>query len=324
MPAAEVTERWSDEKCSIDWDTKNWTAQRGWDVAFVRSEAEAIAASSEWAIGEEHARLPGFFVKNISPSSVGPRLWRMTAQYTIDHVQFDTTSPLMQPEKIKWTVGSSSDAIDQDNAGNPLTNSALIPVDGLQEEFTTLFLTVTKNFPFFDVARALTYSNRVNSKPVTIRGVGVLDKGQLLCRTVMPTTEYTQGTVLIPVAHEFEIRAGAKKDKDGYWDGFKRRFMDVGRRSFYNAAQPATSIVDGSQQFAVKPQQVGEDIRLDGFGAPFGAGFFVLDANGKPVAPVGLGKPPPGATLDNPGKGGNAVFLKYMTKHTADLNGLLL
>lgn len=322
--AVEVSERWSDEKLHKDYKSTAWTGIRAFDVLGVAdAQAAAIASGSPYGaiprIGQQHPRTSSMAVHSVDPERTGFNLFKVTVNYAVG--TFDgQEDPLLQKPKLKWGIGSESLPVDHDADGNPLLNSALDAFDPPPSaEFTTIFLSITRNEPYFDVAKALAYSNRINANAFTIKGAGVVDSGQILCRSIQPTGEYIEGVRFVPVCYDFELRSGLKQDSDGLWDGFKYRILDQGLRAFYDTSLPPARIYDPDQPARLKAATpVTTDVRLNGYGATFD-GAYTVTANFSPS--TGKTKSPKGSIID---VADSAVFLKYKRIKTIDFSGLSL
>lgn len=327
MPV-EVSERWHDETLHKDADSQQWTAVRAFDVVGVLSTELAGQASGPPyggvpRIGERHPRTPSLAARKVDPVRAGFGLYKVTVNYSIGTFSGEE-DPLKQPPKLKWDIGSESLPVDHDPDGNPILNSALDAFDPPQSrEFTTIFLTVTRNEPYFDLTKALNFSNRVNSSAFNIKGAGIVAPGQILCRSIKPNSEYIEGVRFVPICYEFELRPGKMADSDGMWDGFKYRLLDQGVRAFYDDKNKGR-IYDADQRLAFPQVATTSDIRLDGMGGIYKvalfSGPFVL-SNGSASASVSQPGPPKGAIIETTD---NAVFLKYKKFLTIDFSGLNL
>ena len=323
--AVEVSERWSDEKLHKDFNSTQWTAIRTFDVAGVTdAQAAALASGSPYGsiprIGEQHPRTSSMAVRSIDPERTGFSLFKVTANYGVG--TFDNQEdPLLKKPHIKWGIGSESLPVDHDADGNPLLNSALDAFDPpLSTEFTTIFLSITRNEPYFDVQKALTYSNRININPFNIKGAGIVAPGQILCRSIQPAGEYIEGTRFVPIVYDFELRSGLKLDSDGLWDGFKYRILDQGLRALYDLKKGPGRIYDPDQKDHSKgaPTPVTSDVRLDGYGGTYSDDYTVT---ADLLSSVSASAPPTGAIVELSDK---AVFLKYKRIKTIDFSGLRL
>lgn len=324
--AVEVSERWSDEKLHKDFNSTQWTAIRTFDVAGVTdAQAAALASGSPYGsiprIGEQHPRTSSMAVRSIDPERTGFSLFKVTVNYGVG--TFDNQEdPLLKKPRIKWGIGSESLPVDHDADGNPLLNSALDAFDPpLSTEFTTIFLSITRNEPYFDVQKALTFSNRININPFNIKGAGIVAPGQILCRSIQPAGEYIEGVRFVPIVYDFELRSGLKLDSDGLWDGFKYRILDQGLRAFYSKTEKGR-IYDADQRTAPTKSPVTTDVRLDGKGGIYNVqatnGAFLL-VDGLSIISMDQPGSPKGSILDTTD---SAVFLKYKRIKTIDFSGL--
>lgn len=73
------------------------------------------------------------------------------------------TSPLYAPPRITWDDVETSEDIDVDFDGDPITNTAGQPVKGVKALFSDQLLTVTRNFLVFNTYTQAVYRRSVNS-----------------------------------------------------------------------------------------------------------------------------------------------------------------
>jgi hypothetical protein len=218
-------------------------------------------------------------------------------------------TPLEVQPRIRWEIGSTSEPIDRDIDGNPIVNSAGDPFQSTpSRDYTTIFLTYSRNEPFFSVQTALTYGNKVNSERIYIAGAGWVEEGQMRCLSIQPTSDYEAGATFVNVSYKFELRA----------DGFKTRILDQGLRAWFT--NPATSAAALEHIVTAKKQPISQPVRLDGTGRPLDTTLKVGD--GVNVYSTVARTTPAGAELET-ATGGDAVFLKYSIYDSAnflDLN----
>jgi hypothetical protein len=321
--AIEVSENWSDQNLALAGDVKTWTAQRGFIVTGISNETEAtIASGSPYGtipqVNEVHPRNRFLRVNKVTPQRISPVACHVIIAYGVGQ-QPSQQDPLADKPRIRWQLGSTTEPIDRDVEGNPIVNSAGDAFDPpLNTEFTTLFLTYTRNEPYFDIQKALTYSNTVNSNSFTIRGAGIVAPGQIKCDSIQPAGEYTDDADFVPIVYSFEIRRGNKQDSDGSWDGFKLRVLDQGLRAYYDINKGPARIYDPDQSTAASRSPVTSDVRLDGYGGTFDDSYFVTDTLQQSVS---KGSAPTGAIVE---VGDTACFLKYKRLRTISFAGLNL
>lgn len=201
----------------------DWPATRFFSSNDATSAADAVNATGVPNIDDDHPDEPRTKCSSKAARQISPTYFEITVRYRIPA---DGTShggpnddPLNNAPIIRWDIGSETVQIDRDRDNNPILNSAGDPFDtGIFREETTIFFTYTRWERFFDLARALQFSNTVNSDAIVIRGVGGLSPGQIKCRTITPAEANTAGATSLAIAYSFELRA----------DGFQSRLRDQG------------------------------------------------------------------------------------------------
>lgn len=321
----EVTERWDGISLSRTADLKSWSATREFDVVGIGrtlTVAGALHADPQFASGAVHPYTDLISVQTATPKCISPGFYRVSLQYGYGNYG-DTENPLEQPPVYDWRFGSASEPVDLDYDGNPIVNSALDAYDPNDtDEFTTIFLTYSRNEPFFDLQKPLKYMNRVNQNGFAVRRLGFVQPGQAKCLCIMPSGPFTDLVNFVNTRYEFEFRAGRKMDSDGLWDGFKSRRMDQGTRCFYEGGPDGVPgdiyLPDYKKTFAPTPTTT--PIRLDGYGGVFddGKGYVVT---GEFKNSQSSGSSPKGAIVE---VGANGVFLKYLHKKPVDFGGMQL
>ena len=269
-----VTEKWSER--SLGKAAGGWRGGRGFDVTGVTTEAAAIAAVVSFdgytAFNHVHPQSAWLYVDSQHGAEVGFNFWHVAVTYASNPAgrHADPSSPLTEPYRYSFDWGSTTEGCDRDTYGNPIQNTAreafsdLVPTDVLNG-----WLFVERNEPYYDALQAVALSNAVNNANVTFFSSWLLYQGQACCRRIVPTTPITSAAVYVTVKYAIELRRGFKLDSDGYWDGFKVRILNAGRRGFWNnttsgliTSGPIIEVINGAVQ------NVGFDVRLDATGKP--------------------------------------------------------
>lgn len=91
--------------------------------------------------------------------------WKVTCSYgPYDPSQFDSQNPLDAPAKVHFGLSRQSIACDQDNAGNPIVNSAGQSFDPpIEKDESRLVLSVDVNVASFDPILISQYKDSVNN-----------------------------------------------------------------------------------------------------------------------------------------------------------------
>lgn len=302
--AVEVIEDWSKESDAGD------SASRGFTVKGALSATHArVADDGTTRIprrGDLHPTNPGLWAGLPSATRVGFNLYEVIVSYGQDRGSTtDDTDPLAMPPRYRWSIGLQSVEKDVDIDGNPILNSARDPFEQPpQVTDTQVYLTVTRNVPYFDVARALLYTNTVNQSAVTIPLAGVVNPGQIKCLSIVPAADYTKDSPYVEEVASFELAP---------YDLASIRILDQG---FFGVVQ------DGG-----KPVDLGDappgGFRLNGLGGVLpnqgtAGGNVLTNVPGFDAAPTGATVEiyPPGAGLPE------AVWLRWQMLKKRDF-GLL-
>lgn len=310
------TERFSDRQY-----VQGRSARRSWDVIACADEEQVIATvQGEWAVakGTTHPLDARLIAEAPEVTALTPagRLWRYTLPYRSLTVS-GGGGALDEPAKILWEPGFTTEPIDRDAFDNPIFNSAGdAPSTHLTEEFPTMVLHVTRWESSYDVQKYFAYRNRVNASQFTILNKWIVEAGQCRVLNYAPVEEFAIDATTVKNRYSFEFLSGNKKDADGLWDGFKKRFIDQGRNGFYTTGTGDTAVTNKDAIYFPSGARAGTDVLLNGYGKPAEIG---------PVIGKGLAEAVP-----NPknlpsqvyrddlstSNGLTGAFLKYTTKKT--------
>gem|GEM_PF-5481505 len=213
---------------------------------------------------------------------------------------------LSNPLVYQWDTVTENVAIDRDTSGNAIVTSALrSPSTPVQQTRNYKRLTITKWMAGYDLSRAMSYENTVNSD--SFSGA---DAGEVKCDNIQPSTQYESTATLIPIAHVFSFKDtsiwGADpwqtlmKDQDGVgWDGTYWR--------------PITS--RAGERLA--------DVPMNGHGQPLDTSLTYLDDDGVVEASPSWASngTPTGATVIDAGA---IKLLQYDTLPEVAFSGLSL
>jgi hypothetical protein len=237
MPTLEPTEMWTGKEYS-----PFLSAQRAFICPGYADEGAAInAVFGRFGCrpGTPHRLNPALFATNgvQARTQDGPTTWIVIVPYSYlqgAQSQGSDLEPLLRPTRYLIEPGISSELVDVDAYGNAYTTSAGFPFDEQHyRPFRSLRITATRYYPNYDIALGLKYMNKINLTPVNIKSLGTVQKGQMYCEFIGPTSEIilTQPAP-IEVKHVFEIRgplvSGAADDPS-----FRYRRLDAGRQGWY-------------------------------------------------------------------------------------------
>lgn len=268
-----VTERWSPPKASFGKD--GIRANRVFDVTGVTTLTAAVAAvvsfDASTVYNAQHPLSTWMYVDNQDPELAGFNVYKVTISYSSTPAgrHIDPTNPLNEPYRYSFEWGTRTDGCDSDTFGNAIVNTAggHFATDP-PADFLDGFLTVERNEPFYNVLQALQYTNAVNNAGVTFGIAWTLLQGQACCRRIVPTSVITRASLFVTVKYTIELRTGLRQDSDGYWDAFKLRILDAGRRGWWSNSGTKTNgpIVETSS--SGQPVSVSEDVLFNGAGVP--------------------------------------------------------
>lgn len=314
-----ATENWSENRLSRN--NAVWTATRGWLVTGVSNNAQAVAATGTTE-GQGHPQNPLMTLKYYDDEPKGPYARHIVAHYTMEQVGANA-APLSIPPKLFARPTLTSTQVDRDALGNPVTNSAGDPPSSRpSDDVVGVFYDYERNEPFFSVSTILTYMGAVNSDTFTVPGLGTFYPGQCKMQFVGPVEKGFAGSQFVPMKYTWEFRPGLAQDADGYWDGFKYRFQDVGRRSWGVDTTGNTAI---GELVDVTHEPIGSDVPLNGIGQPMPvngmANYYNVKLSGTYATPVIVGAMSLGTVIiDNSNP--NAVFLKWRIPKSAAFGAL--
>ena len=341
MPTPDAREDYSRRSLTID-NLNGWKAIRFFTVANATNGVQACLAAGIPQTNQSHPLTKLLTCTSVRADGVSPNYFEVTATYTQLPSTGPTNDPLKSPPTLKWKVGTKSEKIDHDLYGQVLKNTALVPFKSPgTRDSGTLFLTITRNEPFYDVKKALALQNTVNATVWSPMGLPAVGPGQALCRSIAPTKEYTSSKLqYIPIAYEFEFRQGnnfnpdqpAKPDSDGFYDGFKLVLISQGKSAWYQ--DPASNSGDVLLGEIVDAQgnKLSEDVLLDGLGVPITPS---LAAGGKPYMVQQFEKGKPLSTQPAPKElasetvivqtihasdGSESTIIKYWLYNVSDFN----
>lgn len=288
-----VTERWSPPK--LTFGANGIRANRIFDVTGVSTETAAIAAVVAFdpttTYNATHPLSTLMYVDGQDTACPGFNVWEVTIGYSSTPAgrHPDPTSPLAEPYRYSFQWGTRTDGCDSDTFGNPIINTAGEPfATDPPADFMDGFLNVERNEPFYNVFQALQFTNAVNNSNVTFGGTYSLLQGQACCRSIVPVSTITRASVYVTVRYTIELRPGLIRDSDGYYDAFKLRILNVGRRGWFNNSGtpkkgPIVQTLSGQP-----PQNVGEDVLLNASGVAFDTAYVIGTGGAGGAATAGF------------------------------------
>jgi hypothetical protein len=315
MPA-KSTELWSESTSSKG--AAGWTARRGWVVTGATSDEEARNAAPLDgrpipAIDASHPENAALRVSAlpVSPGK-GPSVRIVHAEYEIPSsgtVGGDPNAdPLNAPPQYFLEHVASNEPIYREPgiAGDLIVNAAGDPFDPpLTRDVFDLQITITRNEPFFPLAKSMTYRNVVNSQPYTIPAVGQADKGQLLCLPMKMVSPITAQSTYVPVIYTLLARE----------DGWKFHILNAGFNGWYNAGGTYKK-----GRFKDEFGVLSAPILLGPDGKPLLSGYTIATPSGDGATPLANPNPISNAHL---GQIKNEWYLNYSRFEELDFANLL-
>jgi len=300
-----------------------WVARESWVVTGTNDPSVAIAAAVSF--NAPHVDNPNMRAgRRWAESFKGPLSWIVFAEFTFGDHGAGALTPLLEPPVLMWDYGTTSIATSTDENDNDIVNSANYPIDPSPSITVPIVgLCVRRAEPFFDVQKMINYGASCNSDQFTIAGAGVVAPGQAYCQYINPAQPYTSTAPFVYVEYRFEFMGGTNP--------FDIHVIDAGREGWYsNSGTPMRGpfcMASGNQVTSdIRLDGTGKPIfagTLDGSGNPTGGGFFVLDVNGKPQAPISAPTLPTGLVIESAYSSGNQKTLLWSGKVRRAFAGIL-
>lgn len=200
-----------------------------------------------------------------------PNDWDVTCEYS-SKVEDVSENPLDRRSVETWSVERYQEVLERDRAGTVICNSSRRPFEpAIQVEAGRLKLSISRNEPIFDDAKALDYLFKLNSD--VWRGY---DPGTVRCDGISGREGFENRTLFYSVTYEFSLRPG----------GWALSILDQG---FDELPEPDVwrTITDRRGQPVSQPVLLdGGGLRLGSAGVPF---FHAFVAHGsEPFADLNL------------------------------------
>ncbi len=246
------------------------TTEEGAILAFNHSEIPRVY--------DLHPKNPWAFVKSKRADAIGAKLFLVTVNY--DSIE----NPISELPQISWTFSRTTEPIDKDVYGNPITNSAGDQPDPcVTEEFEDLVFRMVANWEIYDALIAARYMGKINSDSF----MGMFPPGTCKIKEFSAEERKAGPFWYYTVTIEIHIR----------WDGWKKRFQDMGTRELVGTKE----VTDDDGNTRIIPRRVAITETMDDEDDVERA----LPVT-EPVALDGLGK--------QLTEGAPAVYLEYQTK----------
>jgi hypothetical protein len=272
----QVTEMFSGKGYSLE---SPWAASRSFMVTGVSNDYDALrAVDYQTGLGVPQADDP------ITPGSSilakGPRVSEVlstdvriiTMQYAVPQdgtwVKNDL-DPLKEPAEVQWDPGEISFPVDLDLDGRPIINTAGDPFDPPTRRIKYKRLTIYKNELYYNINKANTFENTVNSAAVNLSGVTTVGANYMYCSSIGPAERYKVTAKYIKMAYSFDLIMAVDLGKHPW----QYAYLNVGRNGWVtiNGKKLLGAFVtqpEGTGTAAIKFEQ---DVRLDLTGKPISA-----------------------------------------------------
>lgn len=172
---------------------------------------------------QSHPVKPGMYVKNVSARMTGPQSAEVRAFYGTAGARGGEEAPyenlddaLSQPATWSWHGRQTTEQVDRDINGDPITNSSDESPDApLTRPFSDRHLVIVRNEASFDAQVADSYCETVNADAFC-----GWPAGTALCIEISAEACWQGPQLYYKVTYEFLFRM----------DGWKGRFLDQGYR----------------------------------------------------------------------------------------------
>jgi len=326
--------------CTENWEgysfQRGTASHRNFIVTGTTDRTAAINATG-LTVNTPHPSDPRLKIRNDGFTCVdhgGPSTWLVGVDYGFPETGAyePSTNPLAYEPVFKFDIGLSSEPSDTDANGNPLVNAcgdAFSPPP--QEEFKSLFFTLSQYEPNYRMDLALQYTDAVNSNAFQLFGYpGKIKAGQARVDSILPATDVKQSAQYIKVLYRVEIRSPLVNSKDGqYYSPFSTRLRNAGRTGFYASA----GVVTRGLFCDTSGNPFPADTDLTETGLPFDKNVRVFGADQAVHLPVAAPAPynlkidptqktGPAAVRFNAGNGLPVIWLYYMGHNILDFKGI--
>jgi hypothetical protein len=293
-----------------------WEATDYFQVSGVSSREEAIESAGVPQIGDSHP-FNSFLTCGNVQCSEGPSIYQVVAVYSTLFSQLPdpTGDPLSQEPQIVYRQQVEYLEADRDIDYNPILNTAgdvLSPAG--QYPIIVERISIARNEPFYDRARAFEYIDAVNGDAVTFLGA-TFPAGTLRCLGIAPSEAFTTDAEYLTIVYDFEARNNPASNPHQLWTRM------TGRAGWYD---DSGDIKRGAFCYE-SGDLVTSDVLLKLDGTPFDATVKVLAADGETVA---LPQPAPasataGVTPLETNEGQSQTLVCFKTRTTKTFTGLI-
>lgn len=163
--------------------------------------------------------------------------------------------PLSQPPKVNWTNQTSTEPIDQDFDGKPITTVLGEPIEGVTMDLSDQVLTIQRMFTDFSPHALNAYLHSVNSDTFKSYAPGMARLTHYNCDEV-----YSAGGVLYDITAKIVFRYPYNVSPEKAW------YARVRHEGYYakdKSGRPARA-TDGAGEPVVRPVQ----LKLNGYPEP--------------------------------------------------------
>lgn len=195
-----------------------WEATDYYQVSGVSSKEEALQTDGVPSIGDSHPFNGALRCNGVS-SDNGPSIYSVVASYTTDFGNFTVApaDPLLQEPQIVYRQQVDYLEADRDINYNPILNTAgdvLSPAG--QYPVIVERISIARNEPFFDRAKAFQYIDAVNSDQVTFLGA-TFPAGTLRCIGIAPSESFAPSATYLTIVYDFESRNNPETNPHQLW-----------------------------------------------------------------------------------------------------------
>ena len=236
-------------------------------TSFDATELDVYTQAGLPGIAQSYPGFPFVVAEAAQLQRVSPIFWLATINYRGEiggitqsgggSEPSNPTSPLYAPPRITWDDVETSEDIDVDFDGDPITNTAGQPVKGVKALFSDQLLTVTRNFLVFNTYTQAVYRRSVNSDLFLGWPPGTCKLMKLSAQNVITQTaggnEPSFGYWQVTGVFQFRFPYNTTPDKAWY-----ARYVSMGLKQ-RDSSGKLVAVTDDNNDVTTTPQYLDED-----------------------------------------------------------------
>jgi hypothetical protein len=229
-------------------------------TSFDATELDVYTQAGLPGIAQSYPGFPFVVAEAAQLQRVSPIFWLATVNYRGEiggiaqtsggSEPSNPTSPLYAPPRITWDDVETSEDIDVDFDGDPITNTAGQPVKGVKALFSDQLLTVTRNFLVFNTYTQAVYRRSVNSDLFLGWPPGTCKLMKLSAQNVI---DQAFGYWTVTGVFQFRFPYNTTPDKAWY-----ARYVSMGLKQ-RDSSGKLVAVTDDNNDVTTTPQYLDED-----------------------------------------------------------------